>query len=62
MKHAICLAAEQTVVLADHTKLDQETAVRFAAIDEFDVLISDGGLAEPDRRALEEAGIEVVLA
>ncbi len=62
MKHAICLAAAQTVVLADHTKLDQESAVRFAAIDEFDVLISDGGLAEADRLALEEADIEVVLA
>jgi DeoR family transcriptional regulator, fructose operon transcriptional repressor len=62
VKHAICLAAAQTVVLADHTKLDQESAVRFAAIDEFDVLISDGGLAESDRRALEEADVEVVLA
>jgi len=62
VKHAICVAAVQTVVLADHSKLDQESAVRFAAIDEFDVLISDGGLGEPDRRALEEAGIEVVLA
>jgi DeoR family fructose operon transcriptional repressor len=62
VKRAICLAAAQTVVLADHTKLDQESAVRFAAIDEFDVLISDGGLAESDRRALEEADVEVVLA
>ena len=62
VKHAICLAAAQTVVLADHTKLDQESAMRFAAIDEFDVLISDRGLAEGDRQALEEAGIEVVLA
>ncbi len=62
VKHAICLAAAQTVVLADHTKLDQESALRFAAINEFDVLISDGGLAEADRRALEEADVEVVLA
>jgi DeoR family fructose operon transcriptional repressor len=62
VKHAICLAAAQTVVLADHSKLDQESAVRFAAIDEFDVLISDRGLEEPDRRALEEADVEVVLA
>jgi DeoR family transcriptional regulator, fructose operon transcriptional repressor len=62
VKHAICLAAVQRVVLADHTKLDEESAVRFAAIDEFDVLISDRGLAERDRRALEEADVEVVLA
>ena len=62
VKHAICAAAAQVVVLADHTKLDQESAVRFASIDEFDVLISDRGLPGIDRRALEEAGVEVVLA
>jgi len=62
VKHAICLAAAQAVVLADHTKNGEESAVRFAAIDQFDVLISDAGLAEADRRALEEAGVEVVLA
>jgi DeoR family fructose operon transcriptional repressor len=62
VKHAIYLAAAQTVVLADHTKLDQESAVRFAEIGEFDVLISDSGLAKADSRALEDAGVEVVLA
>jgi DeoR family fructose operon transcriptional repressor len=62
VKHAICLAAAQTIVLADHTKLDEEAAVRFAAIDEFDVLVSDRGLDETARRALEEADVEVVLA
>jgi DeoR family transcriptional regulator, fructose operon transcriptional repressor len=62
VKHAICVAGEQTVVLSDHTKLDEESAVRFAAIDEFDVLISDSGLAKADCRALEDAGVEVVLA
>ena len=62
VKHAICRAAAQTIVLADHTKLDQEAAVRFAAIDEFDVLVSDRALGEQARRALEEADVEVVLA
>lgn len=62
VKHAICRSAAQTIVLADHTKLDQEAAVRFAAIDEFDVLVSDRGLGEQSRRALEEADVEVVLA
>jgi DeoR family fructose operon transcriptional repressor len=62
VKRAICLAAAQTVVLADHAKLHQESAVRFAAVDEFDVLISDRGLGEADRRAFEQADVEVVLA
>jgi DeoR family transcriptional regulator, fructose operon transcriptional repressor len=62
VKRAICLAAAQTVVLADHTKLEQESAVRFAAIAEFDVLVSDPGLDAFARRALEQADVEVVLA
>jgi DeoR family transcriptional regulator, fructose operon transcriptional repressor len=62
VKRAICLAAAQTVVLADHSKLGQETAVCFAAIDGFDVLVSDRGLPEADGRAFEDAGVEVVLA
>lgn len=62
VKRAICLASAQTIVLADHTKLGQETAVRFAAIDGFDVLVSDRGLPGADRRAFEDAGVEVVLA
>jgi DeoR family transcriptional regulator, fructose operon transcriptional repressor len=62
VKRAICRAAAQTVVLADHTKLDQEAAVRFAAIDEFDVLVCDRALDETARSAFEDGDIEVVLA
>jgi DeoR family fructose operon transcriptional repressor len=62
VKRALCLAAEQTVILADHTKFAQGSVVRFAATEELDVLISDAGLSEADRRALEETGVEVVLA
>jgi len=40
----------------------EEAAVRFASIDEVDVLVTDTGLAPADRRSLEEAGVEVVLA
>jgi DeoR family fructose operon transcriptional repressor len=62
VKHAMCLASQQTIVLADHTKFGQEAAVRFAGIDAFDVLVTDAGLPDADRRALEEAGVEVVIA
>src|SRR5438128_7499442 len=33
VKRAMCQAAQQVVVLADHTKVNQEDAVRFASID-----------------------------
>ncbi|HEX9235897.1 MAG TPA: DeoR/GlpR family DNA-binding transcription regulator [Actinomycetota bacterium] len=62
VKAAMCRAAQQVVVLADHTKVGDEAAVRFASIDQVDVLVTDEGLPEPDRQVLEEAGVEVVLA
>ncbi|HEX6330492.1 MAG TPA: DeoR/GlpR family DNA-binding transcription regulator [Actinomycetota bacterium] len=62
VKRAMCLGAQQTVVLADRTKLRSEAAVRFAGIDEVDVLVTDRGFPEADRREFEEAGVEVVAA
>jgi DeoR family fructose operon transcriptional repressor len=62
VKRAICLAAHQTVVLADHTKLERESAVKFASTDQVDVLISDRAFPDAARRAFEDAGVEVVLA
>jgi DeoR family fructose operon transcriptional repressor len=62
VKRATCRAAQQVVVLADHTKVGEEDAVRFASIEEVDVLVTDPGLPPPQREALEEAGVEVVLA
>lgn len=61
-KRAMCRGAQQVVVLTDHTKVGEEAAVRFAEIDDVDVLVTDRGLGEADRRSLEAAGIEVVLA
>jgi DeoR family fructose operon transcriptional repressor len=58
----MCRAAQQVVVVTDHTKIGEDAAVRFASIDEVDVLVTDTGLVPPDRQALEEAGVEVVLA
>ena len=62
VKRAMCSAAQQVVVLADRTKIGEEDAVRFATIDDVDVLVTDRGLIDSDRRAIEAAGVEVVLA
>jgi DeoR family transcriptional regulator, fructose operon transcriptional repressor len=62
VKRAMCRAAQQVVVVADHTKVGQEHAVRFAALEEVDALVTDPGVTPSDREALEEAGVEVVLA
>lgn len=62
VKSAIVRSARRVVVLADASKLGEETLVRFAALDDVDALITDtspeGALAD----ALQEAGTELVSA
>ena len=61
-KRAMLRASQRAVVLADSSKLGREHLVRFAALSDVDVLVTD---AEADPAAiaqLEESGIEVVVA
>jgi len=62
VKREMCRAARQVVVLADHTKLGEDDAVRFASIEQVDALVTDSGLSQAYRQSLEEAGVEVVVA
>ncbi len=61
-KRAMIASAHRVVVLADSSKFGVETTVRFAALDEVDVVITDGGADDHDVQALRDAGIEVVVA
>jgi DeoR family fructose operon transcriptional repressor len=62
VKRAIVRAAQRVVVVADSSKLGREHLVRFAAVEDVDVLVTDAD-ADPEEIAeLEEAGLEVVLA
>jgi DeoR family fructose operon transcriptional repressor len=61
-KRAMVGAARRVVCLTDASKVGTEAAIRFAALDEVDVLFTDGGLDPADRAALEAAGPEVVVA
>ena len=61
-KRAMVESAQQVVVLADATKIGLERTVRFAELDEVDVLVTDDGIAAADRKAFESAGMEVVVA
>jgi DeoR family fructose operon transcriptional repressor len=61
-KRAMARAAQRVVVLADSSKLGREHLVRFAPVEDVDVLVTDGD-ADPDTVAdLQSAGIEVALA
>lgn len=62
VKRGLIECGRQVVVLADASKFGIETAVRFAAPGEVDVLVTDNDVSTADRRALTKAGIEVVVS
>jgi DeoR family fructose operon transcriptional repressor len=62
VKRALIASGRRVVALTDASKFGVETAVRFAAPGEIDVLVTDGGVSAADRRALTKAGVEVVVA
>ena len=59
IKRAIVGCGRLVVALVDASKFGVETAVRFAAPADVDVVVTDDGISAADRRALTEAGIEV---
>jgi DeoR family fructose operon transcriptional repressor len=62
VKRAMVHAGQRVIVLADSTKLNRETLVRFAEPEDVDVLITDSGADPEALAALDRAGIEIVVA
>ncbi|TFC80171.1 DeoR/GlpR transcriptional regulator [Cryobacterium sp. TMS1-20-1] len=62
VKSAIVRAARRVVVLADSSKLDQETLVSFAALAAIDTLITDATPSADLAAALAAADVDVVIA
>ncbi len=62
VKRAMVRAGQRVVVLADSTKVNRESLVRFAAPEDVDVLVTDDGADPLALAALEAAGVEVVTA
>jgi DeoR family fructose operon transcriptional repressor len=61
-KRAMVASSRRAVVLADASKIGTDSTLRFASLDEIDVLVTDEGASPADRRALGRAGLEVVVA
>lgn len=61
-KRAIIASARRTVVLTDATKIGVESSLRFASLRDIDVLVTDPSISRADHRAIEKAGVEVVIA
>ncbi|MBM7806323.1 DeoR family fructose operon transcriptional repressor [Geodermatophilus bullaregiensis] len=62
VKRAMVRAGQRVVVLADGSKLGREQLVRFAALDDVDVVVTDSGADRTAVDRLEAAGVEVVVA
>ncbi|MGY1696365.1 DeoR/GlpR family DNA-binding transcription regulator [Geodermatophilus sp. SYSU D00814] len=62
VKRAMVRAGQRVVVLADSSKLGREQLVRFAALDDVDVVVTDGEADPAVVGRIEDAGVEVVVA
>jgi len=62
IKRAMISSARRVVVLADHTKIDDDYFARFGDLADIDLLITDSGLDEDAARELNAAGLDVVRA
>jgi DeoR/GlpR family transcriptional regulator of sugar metabolism len=60
VKQALIQNARQRIVLADSSKIGRATFAAVAPLSVVDTLVTDDGLPDEQRRALEAAGIEVV--
>lgn len=61
-KRAMVAAGQRVAVLADSSKAGLENLVRFAAVDDVDVLVTDTGVPERVVDALTRRDVEVVVA
>ena len=61
-KRAMVAAARQVVVLADSSKVGHESTIRFAELNQVDVVVTDQDIEAKDRDALMALDVEVVIA
>jgi DeoR family fructose operon transcriptional repressor len=62
VKRQMIKYAKKVIVLADHSKFGRVAPLKIANLTSVHQIITDDGLAEADRRAVESLGIEVVVA
>lgn len=62
VKRAMIEAAERVVLVADSSKIGRRSFTALGGIELVDVLVTDAGIAAADRIAIEQAGVEVLVA
>lgn len=58
---AMLRSAARVIVTVDHGKIGRTTLCQTAPIDLIDVLVTDSGIADEQRRAFERSGLEVII-
>lgn len=61
LEQAMTRIASQVVVVTESTKFGRRAFSRYATAEEVDVVITDSGISDRDRRGLTERGVEVVV-
>lgn len=61
-ERAMMRAADEVVVLADHTKIGQKALTFLCDLGEIDTLVVDKGIAADQRKLFEEAQVRLVVA
>lgn len=61
-KRVLMDCSAKKVLLADHTKFKKKSFCKFANVSEFDVLVTDSGLARSTIKEIENLGVEVIVA
>jgi DeoR family fructose operon transcriptional repressor len=62
IQQAMIRSAREVILLADHTKFEQESFIQIAPINTVDKLITDSGMSAQDRLQFSAAGIETIIS
>lgn len=62
VKRAMIGAAEQVCLVADSSKIGQRSFSALGGLDLVHVLITDDGITDADRKAIEGAGVQIIIA
>jgi DeoR/GlpR family transcriptional regulator of sugar metabolism len=62
IKRAMIAASQRTVLLADAAKFDMDAMVRICEASELDAIVTDERVPAKRRKALDRAGVEVIVA
>lgn len=61
VKRQVAANAREVIILADSSKFNQDVLVMFLRLEQVHVVITDKGVRQQDRSALEERGIRVIV-